>query len=179
LLPAVLAAVMMYADFAATFGFIPILAKQLGGTDVTLSMIISLNFVVIILGNLIASTIADWIGHRRLVYFGFGLLCLSLGLIALAPSLIVLFIAQFCIGMAYGINNPVLMGLSIRYVSEAERTTAMGLHQSVYAIGMFAGPWLSGILASAIGLRPMFGVTAFFCLVVGFFLTAQLDGKKD
>jgi MFS family permease len=50
----------------------------------------------------------------------------------------------------------------------------MGLHQSVYSIGMFAGPWLSGILADAIGLRPMFAVTAFTCLVVSFFLTAQL-----
>ena len=40
----------------------------------------------------------------------------------------------------------------------------MGLHQAVYAIGMFAGPWLSGILADAMGIRPMFGVTAFACL---------------
>jgi MFS family permease len=58
------------------------------------------------------------------------------------------------------------MGLSIRDVDDSERTTAMGLHQSVYALGMFAGPWLSGILADALGLRPMFGITAAACLVV-------------
>ena len=66
-----------------------------------------------------------------------------------------------------GISYPVLMGTSIRFVSDAERTTAMGLHQSVYAIGMFAGPALSGIIADAIGIQPMLGITAFACLVLG------------
>jgi MFS family permease len=43
----------------------------------------------------------------------------------------------------------------------------MGLHQAVYAIGMFVGPWLSGIFANALGLRPMLGITAGMCLVLG------------
>jgi MFS family permease len=174
LLPSILSAVILYVDFATTFGFNPILAKQLGGTDVTQSMLVSMHLGVIILGNLMATTIANRIGFRWLVFLGFGVLCLGIGLASLAPSLAVLFVAQFCLGLAFGLNYPVLMGLSIQYVGEAERTTAMGLHQSVYSIGMFAGPWLSGILADAIGLRPMFGVTAFTCLVVSFFLTAQL-----
>jgi len=61
----------------------------------------------------------------------------------------------------------VLMGMSIERVADAERTTAMGLHQAVYAIGMFAGPWLSGMLADAMGIGPMFALTAFACLVLG------------
>jgi hypothetical protein len=35
---------------------------------------------------------------------------------------------------------------------------------------MFAGPWLSGMLADAMGIRPMFGITALGCLVVSTFL---------
>jgi hypothetical protein len=34
---------------------------------------------------------------------------------------------------------------------------------------MFGGPWLSGILADAMGIRPMFGVTAVACLALGLF----------
>ena len=45
----------------------------------------------------------------------------------------------------------------------AKRATAMGLFQAVYAIGMFTGPWLSGILADAIGLQPMFGIVGILC----------------
>jgi MFS family permease len=54
----------------------------------------------------------------------------------------------------------------------------MGLHQSVYAIGMFAGPWLSGILADAIGIRWMFGVTAVASLALGLLLIPLIPRKQ-
>jgi DHA1 family multidrug resistance protein-like MFS transporter len=76
--------------------------------------------------------------------------------------------------LAQGISYPVLMGLSIQYVADAERTTAMGLHQAVYAIGMFGGPWLSGWLADAVGIRLTFEVTAFICLALGLLVTRWL-----
>jgi MFS family permease len=97
-----------------------------------------------------------------------------LGGAALAPSLPALFVSQFCIGLAQGISYPVLMGMSIQHVADANRTTAMGLHQAVYAIGMFSGPWLSGTLADAMGIQPMFGVTAFACLLLSVFATRWL-----
>ena len=53
-------------------------------------------------------------------------------------------------GCSSGVNYPLLMGMSIQFVAETERATAMGLHQAVYAIGMFAGPWLSGMLADSL-----------------------------
>ena len=77
-------------------------------------------------------------------------------------------------GLSQGVAYPVLMGMSIQHVADGERTTAMGLHQAVYAIGMFSGPWLSGILADGVGIQPMFGVTAFVCLVVGLTATRWL-----
>jgi hypothetical protein len=43
---------------------------------------------------------------------------------------------------------------------------------------MFSGSWLSGLLADAIGLQPMFGVTAFACLVLGLFGTTQLVERE-
>jgi predicted MFS family arabinose efflux permease len=53
----------------------------------------------------------------------------------------------------------------------------MGLHQAVYAIGMFAGPWFSGILADSIGIQPMLGVTGFGCLVLGVSLTRLIPRR--
>jgi DHA1 family multidrug resistance protein-like MFS transporter len=56
----------------------------------------------------------------------------------------------------------------------------MGLHQAVYAIGMFGGPWLSGLLADAVGIRPMFGVTAGLCLALGLLVNHWLTaGRAD
>jgi predicted MFS family arabinose efflux permease len=174
LLPAVLAAVSQYANWAATFSFIPILARELGATDVGQSMLLSLHIGVVIVGNLLATSIVARSGARRLVYASFTLLFLGLGLAALAPALPVVFAAQFLMGMSQGIGYPVLMGMSIRHVDDDNRATAMGLHQAVYAIGMFAGPWLSGVLADAMGIQPMFGVTAFACLLLGLSITHWL-----
>jgi MFS family permease len=178
LLPALLSAVGQYANWTTSFGFMPILARQLGATDVTQSMLVSMHIGLIVLGNLVATAIVSRIGAQRLVYLSFVLVFIGIGGAALAPSLPLLFAAQFFIGLSMGINYPVLMGMSIRYVADAERTTAMGLHQAVYAIGMFGGPWLSGMLADAVGIRPMFGVTAFACLLVGLFVTRWLTGKR-
>ena len=169
LLPSLLAALSQYANWTATFGFMPILATQLGAMDVTQSVLMSIHIGVFTLGNLVATAIVSRVGARRLVYLSFVLLSTGIGGAALAPSLPLIFVSQFCIGLAQGISYPVLMGMSIQQVADAERTTAMGLHQAVYAIGIFGGPWLSGMLADAMGIRPMFGVTAFVCLVLGLF----------
>jgi hypothetical protein len=44
---------------------------------------------------------------------------------------------------------------------------------------MFTGPWLSGILSDAMGIQPMFGMTAVVCLVVGMAGTRWLVEKRE
>jgi MFS family permease len=178
LLPSLLAALSQFANWAATFGFMPIFAKQLGGSDVTQSMLVSMHIGLVILGNLVATAIVRRIGARRLVYASFILLSAGIGMAALATSLSLLFVAQGFIGLSMGISYPVLMGMSIRYVEDAERTTAMGLHQAVYAVGMFVGPWVGGWLADAMGIRPMFGVIAVVTLTLGLFVSRWAGGVR-
>jgi DHA1 family multidrug resistance protein-like MFS transporter len=167
LLPALLSMVAQHANWGATFGFVPILAKDLGATDVAQSMLMSMNTAIFMVGNLAATAALRWVRTRPLVYFGFVLLSAGMATAAFAGSLPLVFVAQGCIGLAQGIGHPVLMGLSIRPVADGERTTAAGLHQSVYAIGMFSGPVVSGMLADAMGIRPMLAMTAFVCLALG------------
>jgi MFS family permease len=174
LLPALLAAVGQYAEWAVTFGFQPILAKQLGATDVVISLLLSMHIGIVTLSTLATAAIVERIAARRLVYGSFVLLSMGIGMAALAPSLPLVFVAQSFIAVAQGLSYPLLMGMSIQHVDDTERTTAMGLNQSVYAIGMFAGPWLSGLLAAAIGIRPMYGITAFACLALSLFLASLL-----
>jgi MFS family permease len=180
LLPSLLNAVGQYAAWATTYGFLPILAKQLGATDVTQSILVTVSIGVIIVGNLLATAIVRRIGARRMVYLSFALMAAGVGGAAIAPGLEMIFAAQVCLGLSQGIGYPLLMGMSIQRVADAERATAMGLHQAVYAIGMFGGPWLSGILADAMGIRSMFGVTAAACLALGVLGTYWLaEGKEN
>ncbi|MGA2765567.1 MAG: MFS transporter [Spirochaetia bacterium] len=84
---------------------------------------------------------------------------------ATAHSIALLFVATIAMGGANGFFFPLLMGLSIEQVDAAHRSTAMGIHQAIYAVGMFLGPWIGGIVADAVGIRWMFGAVAAFCLV--------------
>lgn len=71
LLPSLLAALSQYANWATTFGFVAILARQLGATDVSQSVLMSMHTAVVILGNLVTTVIVRRVGARRLVYLGF------------------------------------------------------------------------------------------------------------
>jgi MFS family permease len=111
-------------------------------------------------------------GTRRLLYWSFVSLAAGTVGAALAPSVPILLAVQGFLGLGIGVGYPLLMGMSIQNVPGPERSTATGLHQAVYAIGMFTGPWLSGILADALGIRPMFWITAAACLPLGLIGTA-------
>ncbi|PIE36553.1 hypothetical protein CSA56_00095 [candidate division KSB3 bacterium] len=68
--------------------------------------------------------------------------------------------------------------MSIEYVDDTQQATAMRIHQAIYGIGMFSGPWISGMLADLIGIRPMLGVTAIGCLVFGVSGTYRLGLER-
>ncbi|MCJ7623423.1 MAG: MFS transporter, partial [Anaerolineaceae bacterium] len=162
-------------SWTSTFGFIPILANQLGANDVTQSMLMSMNIAVVLFGNLAATTLIRKMRSRQLILTGIIFLCSGIFIAALAHSLLAIFVAQICSGMAIGISSPILMGKSIEKVKNEERTTAMGLHQAVYAIGMFSGPWMSGLIADAIGIQPMFAMTGLMCLIFGVIGVRKLE----
>jgi len=167
LIPSLLAAVAQYAIWASTFGFIPILAEHLGASNVLQSMLMSANIAMVLVGNLATTALVRHIGSRTMLFASFFLLSGGLLLASLAHNLGMLFAAQVCTGMAAGVGGPIMMGKSIEKVEDEQRTTAMGLHQSVYAIGMFTGPSFSGLLANYFGIQSMFAGTAVLCLVLG------------
>ena len=175
LVPSLLSAVGQYAHWAISLGFMLVLVKQLGGTGVTQSLFATLSIALMASGNLWASSMASQIRGQRLVLASFAIMFVGIVIAVMSSSLVVLAIAQAIMGLAQGIGYPVLMGMSIEHVNNAERSTAMGLHQSVYAIGMFAGPAFSGVIAAAIGIQPMFAVTAAACLALGLVGAYWLD----
>jgi MFS family permease len=173
LLPSLLNALAQYTAWATAFGFVPLLAKQFGASNVVQSLLVSLNLAIGIVGNIFTTTFVKRFGARRLVLAGFLSSVLGIALLWLSQSLAWVFAATFFIGLGFGLSYPTLMGMSIEHVEGSQRSTAMGLHQAVYAIGMFAGPWLSGILAKELGIQPMFGITA-----VGVLILALLGTRK-
>jgi len=176
LLPSLLSALGQYVTWGVALSFIPVfVTKPLGGTNSTLSVLATLTAVTLAVGSFGASYVAKRFGARRMVTLSF-LLYFSGSLVAaFTHSIAAMITAIIILGLGTGINYPTLMGLSIRRVIESERSIAMGLHQTVYAVGMFAGPAFCGILAQDFGIQRMFAITAAIALILGLLGSWVLD----
>lgn len=172
MLPTFISIVVHYADWSVTFGFLPVLLQEMGAGDVTKSLLIGINIASITAANLLNTIVLRKMKHTLLLMFGAFLFFMGMVIIIFAQTVQAVFPGTMCMGFAFGIVYPILIGMSIQRVGRNERSTAMGIHQSLYAVGMFVGPWLSGIIADRTGIRPMFAVTAGFylCAVYGLIL---------
>lgn len=146
------------------YGFLPLLARRLGAGEVVISLLLTAALASNTATNLIV-TLASRHGKTRLIlHASFLLFAAGIVAAAVAHSVALLFVATIAMGAANGFFFPLLMGLSIEQVDGAHRSTAMGIHQAVYAVGMFVGPWIGGVLSDAMGIRWMFVAVAAFCL---------------
>jgi MFS family permease len=158
----------------------PILAKQLGATDTIQSILMSIFGIgAMMVGSMVIPRLMKRFETRQLIYISFIFTTAGIAILAMASSLWMVFVAQFLIGFASGIGYPMLMGLSIEHVAESERATAMGVYQSVYAFGMFAGPYLNGWIADGLGLPTMFAINAIVVLCFGMLGTLFLNRAKE
>ena len=164
LVPSVTNAVLQFGCWAVLFSFLPLLAKQLGAGAVTVSLILTVSLVSNALATLVITFAVKGGSKRAILFSSFVLFAGGIVVATLGGTIGLFFLAAVLMGGANGVFYPMLMGLSIEKVDSAHRSTAMGIHQAVYAVGMFTGPWVGGVLSDALGIRPMFGITAVFCL---------------
>ncbi len=177
LVPSFTNALCQFGVWAITFGFMPLLARQVGAGSVAVSLLMTLNIAANMVANLFATVIAGRGGKRILLYGSFAGFAAGAVLAALSGSVALLFVSTVIMGLANGLFFPILLGLSIEGVDAFHRSTAMGIHQAVYAVGMFSGPWIGGILADAVGIRGMFAIVAAFSLVAPSLLISRSRGS--
>jgi predicted MFS family arabinose efflux permease len=165
LVPSFTNALCQFGVWAITFGFMPLLARQVGATSVAISLLLTVNIAANVTANLFA-TFAAGRGRRGILLYGsFAMFAAGAALGAVSHSVGLLLVSTVMMGLANGLFFPILLGLSIEGVDAFHRSTAMGIHQAVYAVGMFTGPWIGGVLADAVGIRAMFAIVAAFSLV--------------
>ncbi|MCP3763668.1 MFS transporter [Domibacillus sp. A3M-37] len=63
---------------------------------------------------------------------------------------------QMINGFALGLLFPLFLGMAVEEIEHKKRATAMGAYQALYAVGMFLGPFLGGLLNSFFGLEASF-----------------------
>ncbi len=174
LVPTVAQTFASFANWAVMMTFLPVLAGRLGATGTAKGLLMSLMTGTSLVGSAITAAAERRLGTVALVRTAFALYCASIVAAAVSPALAPLFAAAAVMGLANGVYYPMLMGLAVRDVAVEERATATGIHQAVYAVGMFAGPWIGGLAAESLGIRPMFVIVAAITLALVWTLAGRL-----
>ena len=164
LLPSFASAASQFGVWSIVFAFLPLLARKAGAGDISVSLLMTANLLANTAANLYATLAVRKAAQRAHLYASFGIFAAGALLAGWSPTVGPMFLATALMGVANGLFYPILLGLSIERVDLSHRTTAMGIHQAIYALGMFSGPWVGGILADALGMRPMFAVMAGTCV---------------
>ncbi len=85
-----------------------------------------------------------------------------------------LFICEALIGIGLGLTFGLLMALSVEGVPPGQRFYAMGIFQSIYAVGMLLGPLSAGYTTQALGFPiTFFSIGSIVLLAGAWFLLAR------
>ncbi len=164
LVVSLLALLNQYVSWAITFSFVPIYAADLGASKTELGIMMSL-------WQGCSAFMALWAGHasarlgvRWTVVSGLALVTISVLATPMTRAIGLLLVLRTVHGVGTGLVSPVLMGSALLAVPEGKRGAAMGFFQAIYAIGMVAGPAVSGVFADRMGLAGTFYITGLFAL---------------
>lgn len=87
-------------------------------------------------------------GRRAVLMTGFFAMALACALYPHTVDLWSLMGAQALMGAGIGLILPLTMSAAIQNIPGDKRSTAMGVHQAVYGVGMFLGPVLAGAIVA-------------------------------
>ena len=178
LLASCMAILVQLLSYGTVYGFIPVAARNLGATNFELGLLTTMASLPSIFASMLSGT---WfiarLGRRATLCLGFLLMALSAAVVPVIDNLFQLFGTQLIGGFGRGLVFPLLMAFAVTSVEERIKATAMGVFQSLYAFGMFAGPVMVGAVGDFSGLNTGF----FLCGLVGLAgagVAARYAGEK-
>jgi MFS family permease len=152
-----LAILFQLLTFATVFGFTPVYAEALGAGKLDMGILTFCSTLPTAIASWIGGGhLAQRIGERNVVVLGFVLSGVFTVVIPFTDSFWLLVATQAIAGFGRGFTTPVLMALSIKHMDSGRRATAMGFYQAIYGLGMFAGPYLMGLLGDSLDLDQGF-----------------------
>lgn len=162
----ILGIMSQFISFGTTFGFVPIVAKNLGANALNLSALSIINVVSgIFVPTLIGYALVKYKKENTFMVIGFIISAVVCFVIPFVNGLNELYVLQFFGGVGRSMVFPLLMALSIKGVDDAKRATAMGFFQATYSLGMTLGPIVLGTIADFISLTAGFIITGLIGLI--------------
>ncbi len=155
--------------FAVPTYFTSVAAQNIGADPGQLGSLTLVYFLTVGLISLfVGGRLYQKIGGIKVVVAAFLLCAFSCVPFFYHMSLPVIYIMQMIAGIGYGILTSALAGFVIKAVLPHQRSTATGIFQSVYAIGIFVGPVIAGGVIEAASFDTAYWVIGGITLLAAF-----------
>lgn len=169
-----LCGVSWFVVFATVFSFSTSTAKALGASGPQLGAFSMLYSVGTIAGSyFLATRFAHAMGEKKLLVLGFAILAFYCACMPFIADLRLFYPLHLVCGLGNGVLLAATMAFAVKEVELEKKTTAMGFFQSIYCIGITAGPVVMGMLIDHGGKVLAFcavGATSLVCAILVPFL---------
>ncbi|MDL2236638.1 MFS transporter [Christensenellaceae bacterium OttesenSCG-928-K19] len=141
----ILALLSQMLCFAIPTTFAAVAAEELGADGLQLGLLTAVYFLFTSLFSLFVGTkLYKKMGGQHVLAISFLIGAFSCMPVFYHSSLVQIFIMQALSGISYGITIAALGGFAIRSVPVHQRGAATGIFQSIFGVGIFLGPVVTG-----------------------------------
>jgi len=155
-----IAITFQFVTFAVNFGFLPVLAEDLGATKSEIGYITTAGLAAQTAGTLVSAVLVARFANRGALLVASVAVLVTMVLLPFTGDLVAIGALQGLGGLGRGILNTVCIGLAVRSATREESATAMGAYQATYAIGMLTGPLVAGPIVGSYGIEAVFWLCA-------------------
>lgn len=148
---------MLLLDITVVNVALPSIREDLGASFADLQWVVDAYALTLAALVLVAGSLADRLGRRRLFAIGLGIFSVASLLAALAPDPTFLNVTR----AVQGIGGAIMFAVSLALIAQEfpagrERGTAMGVYGATIGVSVAIGPLVGGALTDALGWESIF-----------------------
>ena len=147
---------IQFITFSINFSYFPIYLNELSFSDSIVGNLVAFYTLASFIGTISSPKLIKRFGLWKIFIYSAILIGLTTLITPLFENLFLLIFLRLIGGIGGGIIFSSCMSSIVRGFQENYQASAMGIFQAVYAIGMFLGPILSGVIGSNINLESVF-----------------------
>ena len=157
---------IQFIVFSINFSYFPIYLNNLEFSDSIVGNVVAFYTLASFMGTISSPKLIQRFGLWKIFIFSSIMIGVTTLITPYFENLILLILLRLIGGIGGGIIFSSCMSSIVRGFQENYQASAMGIFQAVYAIGMFLGPVISGIIGSRINLESVFIFSSFISLLI-------------
>ncbi|WP_090080600.1 MFS transporter [Lentibacillus persicus] len=166
---------LVMAGFGIIIPVLPFYAEELGASPTELGLLMAVYSLMQFIFAPMWGRISDKVGRKPVIMAGIFGLSLSFFMLALAETLLMLFIARVIGGFLSAANMPTVMAYIADITTDEDRGKGMGIVGAATGLGFIFGPAVGGVFTNINLEAPFYiaGTLSFMTLILVFVILKE------